>query len=128
MSVRGVRGAIDASEDRPEEILRATRELLTAILEANPTLRSEDIASAIFTSTDDLKSAYPARAAREMGWNSVPMICSQEIPVPGGLPCCIRVLLHWNTDLDQGSVQHVYLGKAAGLRPDLTGKKDHKLC
>ena len=123
MSVRGVRGAIDALEDRPDEILRATRDLLSAILKANPTLRSEDIASAVFTSTDDLKSAYPARAAREMGWNSVPMICSREIPVPGSLPCCIRVLLHWNTDLDQGSVQHVYLGQATGLRPDLIGKK-----
>lgn len=123
MSVRGVRGAIDASDDKPNEILRATRELLSAILKANPTLHSEDIASAIFTSTDDLKTAYPARAAREMGWTSVPMICSREIQVPGGLPRCIRVLLHWNTDLEQGSVQHVYLGQAAGLRPDLSGKK-----
>jgi chorismate mutase len=123
MPVRGVRGAIDASDDNPDEILRATRELLYAILKANPTLRSEDIASAFFTSTDDLKAAFPARAAREMGWTSVPMICSREIPVPGGLPRCIRVLLHWNTDLDQGSVQHVYLGQAADLRPDLNGKK-----
>ena len=121
MPVRGVRGAIDASNDKPDKILRATRELLAAILKANPTLRSEDIASAIFTSTDDIKAAYPARAAREMGWTSVPMICSREIPVPGGLPRCIRELLHWNTDLDQGSVQHVYLGQAADLRPDLSG-------
>ncbi len=119
MPVRGVRGAIDVSNDRPEEILFATRELLSGMLEANPELRSEDIASVIFTTTDDLNSAYPARAAREMGWNAVPMICSREIPVPGGLPRCIRVVLHWNTDLGQQAVRHIYLGGAAGLRPDL---------
>ena len=120
MPVRGVRGAIDVSDDRPEEILYGTRELLSAMLEGNPELRSEDIASAIFTTTDDLNSAYPARAAREMGWNAVPMICSREIPVPGGLPRCIRVLLQWNTDLSQQAVRHIYLGGTAGLRPDLT--------
>ena len=119
MPVRGVRGAINVLEDKPEEILDATRELLSAILEANPDLQSGDIASAIFTSTDDLNSAFPARAAREMGWDAVPMICCREIPVPGGLPRCIRVLLHWNTDLTQESIQHIYLGQAAGLRPDL---------
>jgi chorismate mutase len=91
------------------------------MLEANPELRSEDIASIVFTTTDDLNSAYPAQAAREMGWNSVPMICSREIPVPGGLPRCIRVLMHWNTDLDQQAVCHIYLGAAASLRPDLNG-------
>jgi chorismate mutase len=91
------------------------------MLEANPELRSEDIASIVFTTTDDLNSAYPAQAAREMGWNSVPMICSREIPVPGGLPRCIRVLMHWNTDLDQQAVCHIYLGSAASLRPDLNG-------
>ena len=121
MPVRGVRGAIDVADDNSEAVLAATRELLTAILEANPELRSEDIASAIFTTTDDLNSAYPARAAREMGWTAVAMICSREIPVTGGLPRCIRVLLQWNTALPQQSVRHIYLGAAAGLRPDLTG-------
>lgn len=119
MPVRGVRGAIDVSDNRSESILAATQELLSAILEANPTLRSEDLASGIFTTTEDLSAAYPAQAAREMGWNAVPMICSREIPVPGGLPRCIRVLLQWNTDLPQGSIRHVYLGAAASLRPDL---------
>jgi len=123
MPVRGVRGAIDVPDDRPEEILSATRELLSRMLEANPELRIEDIASIVFTTTDDLNSAYPAQAAREMGWNSVPMICSREIPVPGGLPRCIRVLMHWNTDLDQQAVCHIYLGSAASLRPDLNGKE-----
>jgi chorismate mutase len=120
MPVRGVRGAIDVSENRSESILAATHELLSAILEANPSLRSADLASGIFTTTEDLSTAYPAQAAREMGWNAVPMICSREIPVSGGLPRCIRVLLHWNTDLPQGSIHHVYLGAAASLRPDLS--------
>jgi chorismate mutase len=121
MPVRGIRGAIDVQEDTPEAVLDRTRQLLTAIMKANPELRSEDIASAIFTTTVDLKSAFPAQAAREMGWNALPMICSQEIPVPGSLPRVIRILLHWNTDLPQDAVRHVYLGAAAGLRPDLAG-------
>ena len=120
MPVRGVRGAIDVSDDRSELILAATKELLSAILAANPTLHSEDLASGIFTTTEDLSAAYPAQAAREMGWNAVPMICSREIPVPGGLARCIRVLLQWNTDLPQQAIRHVYLGAAASLRPDLT--------
>ena len=120
MPVRGVRGAIDVSEDKPETILAATQELLSAMLEANPTLRSEDLASGMFTTTDDLRAVYPAQAAREMGWDAVPMICSREIPVPGGLASCIRVLLHWNTDLPQNAIRHVYLGAAASLRPDLS--------
>ena len=119
MPVRGIRGAIDIPNDKTEEILAATRELLLQILSANPGLRSEDIASVIFTTTGDLTSAYPARAAREMGWSAVPMLCSQEIPVPGGLSRCIRVLLHWNTDIDQKSINHVYLRGATSLRPDL---------
>jgi len=120
MPVRGIRGAIDVSDNRSESILAATQDLLLAILEENPSLRSEDLASGIFTTTEDLNSAYPAQAAREMGWNTVPMICSREIPVPGGLARCIRVLLQWNTDLPQHAIHHIYLGAAASLRPDLS--------
>ena len=120
MPVRGIRGAIDVSEDQPVAILEATKTLLAAILEANPQLRSEEIACGIFTTTEDLSTAYPAQAAREMGWDAVPMICSREIPVPGGLPRCIRVLLQWNTDLPQNEIHHVYLGSAVSLRPDLS--------
>jgi chorismate mutase len=119
MSVRGIRGATVAEEDLPEAILKATRELLEAIQLANPTLQPEDLGSAIFTVTDDLSAAYPAEAARQMGWSQVPLLCSREIPIPGGLERCIRVLLHWNTDRTQAEVRHVYLGRAASLRPDL---------
>jgi chorismate mutase len=122
MSVRGIRGAAVAESDHPKEILATTQGLLQAILAANPTLQPEDIASALFTVTGDLTSAYPARAARQMGWTEVPLMCALEIPVPGSLPHCIRVLLHWNTDLPQNQIQHVYLGAAASLRPDLIQK------
>jgi len=122
MAVRGVRGATVAEKDDPENILSATRKLLNTILTENPDMVLEDIASVLFTVTDDLLSIYPAKAAREMGWNQVPLICAREIPVPGGLSGCIRVLIHWNTDTPQSEIQHVYLGAAASLRPDLSGK------
>jgi len=117
--LHGIRGATVVETDQPEAILRATQELLEKILQANPSLSPADIASAFFTVTPDLYSAYPARAAREMGWQRVPMLCSQEIPVPDGLPRCIRVLIHWNTNLPSEAVLHVYLHQAASLRPDL---------
>jgi chorismate mutase len=119
MSLRGVRGATTAAQDQAEEILSATRELMEAILQANPALQPEDIASVIFTTTADLRAVYPARAARELGWTEVPLMCAQEIPVPEGLPRCIRVLLHWNTELPQVAIRHVYLREAVRLRPDL---------
>lgn len=119
MPVRGVRGAITAEEDSPKAILNATRDLLETIQSANPSMKIEDLGSAMFTVTEDLRAAYPSQAAREMGWTQVPLICSQEIPVPGGLPRCIRVLLHWNTELPPDAIRHVYQGNAAQLRPDL---------
>ena len=120
MPVRGIRGAIVADHDQPECILAATRELLEGITTRNPSLFPEDIASVLFTVTPDLSSTYPAKAARQVGWVHTPLICAQEIPVPGGLERCIRVLLHWNTDLPQSAICHVYLGEAVKLRPDLT--------
>lgn len=119
MSVRGIRGANIASENQPEAILAATRALLEAILEANPGLEPGEIASALFTVTDDLDAAYPAAAARQLGWSAVPLMCAREIEVPGSLRRCIRVLLHWNTNLPQSAIRHMYLGEAASLRPDL---------
>jgi chorismate mutase len=119
MSLRGIRGATTAAHDQADEILSATQELLEAILQANPTLQPDEIASVIFTSTADLRAAFPARAARELGWQTVPLLDALEIPVPGGLPHCIRVLIHWNTELPQSAIQHVYLREATGLRPDL---------
>jgi chorismate mutase len=120
MITRGVRGATTIESDHPDQVLSATQDLLAAILSANPGMRTEDIASVIFTVTGDIASAFPAQAARQMGWDLVPMICTQEIPIPGSLSLCIRVLIHWNTDLPQDAIHHAYLRQAAGLRPDLT--------
>ena len=119
MITRGIRGATTVEIDQPDNIIAATQEILAALIVANPGLRSEDVASAFFTVTDDLVSVHPALAARKMGWNFVPMMCAREIPVPGSLPRCIRVLIHWNTDTEQNLVKHVYLHDAVKLRPDL---------
>lgn len=119
MFVRGIRGAITIDRNEEDTILAATRELLATIQQANPSLVLADLASALFTVTADLTAAYPARAAREMGWCDVPLLCVQEMPVEGSLPLCIRVLLIWNTSLSQKEIRHVYLRQAAALRPDL---------
>jgi chorismate mutase len=105
---RGIRGATFIDEDTPEAILAGTRELLAAIAKAND-IATQDIASAFFTSTADLRSAFPARAARDLGWTDVPLLGATEVDKPGGPPRCIRVLLHWNTSRRQDEVVHVYL-------------------
>jgi chorismate mutase len=119
MPIRGIRGATTVPADDPDLILTATRELLEEILAANETMRPEDIASAFFTVTEDLASTFPAQAARQMGWDLVPMLCAREIPVPNSLPRVIRVLVHWNTEIPQDQITHVYLREAVKLRPDL---------
>ena len=118
MSTRGVRGATVAAANQADAILDATRELLLAIRNANPSMRTEDLASILFTVSDELDAVYPAQAARQIDWSGVPLICAREIPVPDGLPNCVRVLIHWNTDLPQGEIRHIYLKDAARLRPD----------
>jgi chorismate mutase len=112
---RGVRGATFVAEDTPEAILAATRELLAAIAKANA-IATEDIASAFFTSTADLRSAFPARAARELGWTDVPLLGATEVDKPGAPPRCIRVLLHWNTSRRQDQIIHVYLRGSDAMR------------
>lgn len=119
MPTRGIRGATTVPADDPDLILGATRELLEEILAENDTMRPDDIASAFFTVTEDLTSTFPAQAARQMGWSLVPMLCAREIPVPNSLPRVIRVLVHWNTEIPQNGITHVYLRDAVKLRPDL---------
>jgi chorismate mutase len=119
MPIRGIRGATTVPADDPELILQSTRELLEQILKENEGMNPEDVASALFTVTDDLASTFPAQGAREMGWGLVPMLCAREIPVPGSLPRVIRILVHWNTEAAQNEVTHVYLRDAVKLRPDL---------
>jgi chorismate mutase len=120
MVVRGIRGATSVPEDSPAVILAATREMLEEIIQANRIEDFSDIASAIFTTTPDLTSTFPAEAARAMGMRLVPLLCASEIAVPQSLPRCIRVLLHLNTDKRPEQIVHVYLGEAKKLRPDVS--------
>ena len=118
MHCRGIRGAITVDENNEEQILSAVHELLEIIRNKNG-VSAEDIGAIFFSTTPDLNAAFPARAARQMGWNHVPMMCSHEMDVPGSLPKCIRLLLLWNTELAQEKIQHIYLRAATSLRPDL---------
>jgi len=120
MAVRGIRGATSVAEDVPEQVLAATSELLEEVLRANEIEHFEEIVSAIFTTTSDLTSTFPAEAARKLGMNHVPLLCACEIPVPGAMPLCIRVLLHVNTVKRQDEIVHVYLHDAKQLRPDVS--------
>lgn len=124
MMVRGVRGAITVEGDDAEAIWSATGELLAALIEANG-IAEEDVASVIFTTTHDLTAAYPAKAARDMGWTQTALMGCQEMAVPGGVEKCIRVLIHWNTTKGIGEVRHIFLRGAAVLRPDLNEKSIH---
>lgn len=116
MRCRGVRGATTIAENTREAILEATRELLILLVERNE-VPVEEIASAFFTVTDDVDAEHPALAARQLGWHDVALLCAREIPVPGGLPRCIRVLLHVNTERSLEEIRHVYLREAVALRP-----------
>jgi chorismate mutase len=117
MSCRGIRGATTVESNDPDQIIQATKELLEAIISAND-MGQEDIASAIFSTTPDLNAAFPARAARDLGWAHIALFCCQEIDVPGSLPLCVRVLIHWNTGKRQDEIVNVYLKEARNLRPD----------
>ena len=114
---RGVRGATTIETDDRELVLKATRQLLALMIRLND-IRSDDVASAIFTTTPDIAAVFPATAARQLGWLDVPLMCAHEMSVPGSLGLCIRILLHWNTDKPQQAIQHVYLHEARNLRPD----------
>lgn len=118
MIVRGIRGAVTAAANDRASILDATSTLLAEIIQANR-LEPESVAAVFFTTSADLNAAYPAEAARAKGWTQVPLLCSHEMVVPGGLPACIRVLMLVNTDVAQIDIKHIYLGGAAALRPDL---------
>lgn len=117
-SVRGIRGATSVDLDTPDGIAVAVAELVNALRHENE-LADDEVISAIFTVTPDLVSAFPAGAARAAGWTRVPLICTTEIPVPDGLPRCLRVLLHVERAWNGTSPRHVYLRGAASLRPDL---------
>ncbi|MEL6306896.1 MAG: chorismate mutase [Chloroflexota bacterium] len=121
ITVRGVRGAITVHENSAEAILDATEEMLQWLIEQNG-IDEDDVASILFTSTPDLNAAFPAKAARNMGWRHVALMGFQEIDVPEGLKMCVRVLIHWNTTKSNSELTHAFLRGASALRPDLVRK------
>ncbi|NLE75339.1 MAG: chorismate mutase [Chloroflexi bacterium] len=118
MACRGVRGATTVARDEREELLSAATELLLQMAEVNGIL-PDDLAAVLFTCTPDLLAAFPAEAARRLGWRHVPLLDAQEMAVPGTLPRCLRILMLWNTDMPAQGIRHVYLREAQRLRPDL---------
>ncbi len=118
MAVRAIRGATQVDADDREEILAATRELVSTVMERND-LHSDDVISILFTATPDLTSEFPALAARELGMGEVPLICATEIDVPHALPRVLRLMAHVETPLERSAVQHVYLRGAVALRRDI---------
>tara|TARA_Y100000588_G_scaffold275964_1_gene292318 strand:+ start:2358 stop:2783 length:426 start_codon:yes stop_codon:yes gene_type:complete len=118
MMVRGIRGATTVETNTREEIIEATSELLSAIVELNM-IEHDRVASIIFTTTVDLNAEFPAVAAREAGWTDVALQCMHDMNVPGSLERCLRILMHVNTELSNAELQHVYLRGARQLRPDL---------
>jgi chorismate mutase len=117
MPLRGIRGATTASANTRKAILDATCELLDMLVRAND-LAQADVASIYFTMTPDLDAAFPATAARSLGWNDVALLDAQAPGVAHDVPRCIRVLIHWNTERVQEEIRHVYLRDARALRPD----------
>ena len=118
MHVRGIRGAITVAANTERAILDATRGLLTEMVRSND-VETDEIAAVVFTTTPDLNAAFPAEAARQLGWQNVALMSGVEMNVPGALARCIRVLILWNTTRSQEQVVHVYLDGAEVLRPDL---------
>ena len=117
-SVRAIRGAIQLDVDEREHVLSATRELVVAVLESNA-LTKDDVISIMFTATNDVRSEFPAVAARELGLGDVPLMCAQELDIVGAMPRVIRLMVHVNTTLPREQITHVYLRGATALRRDL---------
>jgi chorismate mutase len=118
MRVRAARGAIVVASDDPSTVLEATGRLLSTVLERNA-IEAEDLVSVLFTATEDLRSAFPAEAARRMGLGLVPLMCAREISVEGSMPRVVRLLAHFHSETDLAGVTHVYLDGAESLRDDL---------
>jgi len=118
VSVRAARGAIRVGADTKDAVLDATERLLREILSRNE-LDIEQLVSVFFTATEDLRSVFPAEAARRIGLSAVPLLCAREISVHGSMPAVVRVLVHFQSDRQLGQIEHVYLDGAEALRDDL---------
>jgi chorismate mutase len=117
MQLFALRGAVNVQNNDAAEILSATTELMEAILQRNE-LHPREVVSCVFTATQDLDAEFPAVAARALGFERVPLLCAQEIPVPGSMPRVIRVLIHYRAP-ESHEPEHVYLRDTRSLRADL---------
>ena len=118
MSVRAIRGAVQVERNTPEAISAGTKELLVEILKANG-LSHDEVISVLLTATPDLNAAFPAAAAREVGFESTPLLCAVEIDVPGALPRVVRAMATVETTPKSSEITHIYLGGAKALRRDI---------
>lgn len=118
--MRALRGATTVEEDTPAQITDRVQELLSEVMARNDLLH-DDVISVVFTATADVTSMFPATAARGIGFGDVPLMCAAEIPVPGSMRRCLRVLLHVHTTRTRTELRHVYLHGAQVLRDDLPG-------
>lgn len=116
--LRGIRGAIQVEDNTGEDILKASIVLMQRLIDANK-VQAKNVAAVFFTVTSDLNASFPAEVRKHLGWSSVPFLCSQEIPVPESMPKILRVLVLFETTLEQDEIRHQYLGATAALRPDL---------
>jgi chorismate mutase len=118
VAVRAIRGAVQVQANLAAAILDGASELVTEVMTRNQ-LTPDDVISVVFTATADLNAEFPALAARKLGFQDVPLLCSTEIDVPGAMPRVIRLMMHVETGLPRSAIQHVYLRGAAALRLDI---------
>jgi chorismate mutase len=118
--VRALRGATTVDDDTADQVTERVVELMEQLFARND-LEKDDLVSVIFTATDDVRSKFPAEAARQFGIGDVPLLCARELDIVSGTPRCIRVLIHLYTDRPASELRHVYLEGAQGLRDDLPG-------
>lgn len=119
-AIRALRGATTLDEDKREHLMERVIALFEEIFARNK-IANEDVISVILTATEDVRSAFPAEAARKFGLGNVPLLCARELDVEGGTPRCIRVLMHLSTEVPRDELRHIYLEGARGLRDDLPG-------
>ena len=117
-TLRALRGATTIEADTREQVMERTAVLIRTMLERNAVAK-EQLVSLIFTATDDIRSEFPAAAARSLGISDVPLLCARELDVEGAVPLCIRVLMHLYTETAPADLRHVYLENAEPLRTDL---------
>jgi chorismate mutase len=117
-AVRALRGATTIDVDEKEHLFERVIALLEELFERNE-IHHDDLISVLFTATGDVRSAFPALAARKFGLGDVPLMCARELDIEGGTPRCIRVMVHLTTERARGELHHVYLEGARNLRDDL---------